>query len=170
MGITPLPFGWNGSTTHKCFLLMKSLGDWTRSLNERARVAGLLDDTTFYMSRIKPPNFTQGLFNWNRVFILATGAGIAPLIPYVVHTDYLKIAISLVWVARDHANNYPKFIVDLLEPLPDVMCYDTHEDAAAQFVQHDSGESAGVWRRGRVHCQQSAHGLLCEQLCPQARH
>ena len=57
MGITPLPEC--ADKGHRCFVLMKSLGDWTSSLNERAKVPGLLDDTTFYMSRIKPPNFTQ---------------------------------------------------------------------------------------------------------------
>merc|ERR1719384_2433353 len=123
MGITPLPKC--ADRGHRCFVLMKSLGDWTSSLNERAKVPGLLDDTTFYMSRIKPPNFTQGLFNWRRVFVLTTGAGIAPLIPYVVYTDYLQIAISMVWVARDHANNYPKFLVDILDPIPNVVLYDT---------------------------------------------
>lgn len=123
MGITPLPY--DEEKGHRCFILMKSLGDWTSSINERAKVPGLLDDTTFYMSRIKPPNFTQGLFNWRRVFVLTTGAGIAPLIPYVVNTDYLQIAISLVWVARDHANNYPKFLVDILDPISNVVLYDT---------------------------------------------
>ena len=67
----------------------------------------------------------QGLFNWRRVFVLTTGAGIAPLIPYVVKKDYLDLAISMVWVARDHANNYPKFLVDILDPIPDVVLYDT---------------------------------------------
>lgn len=123
MGITPLPY--DEQHGHRCFVLMKSLGDWTSSLNERAKVPGLLDNTSFYMGRIKPPNFTQGLFNWNRVFVLTTGAGIAPLIPYVVNSDYLDIHISLIWVARDHAKTYPKFIVDILEPLDDVILYDT---------------------------------------------
>ena len=75
--------------------------------------------------RIKPPNFTQGLFNWRRVFVLTTGAGIAPLIPYVVNKDYLDLAISMVWVARDHAHNYPAFLIDILDPIPNMVLYDT---------------------------------------------
>ena len=49
MGITPLPKC--ADKGHRCFVLIKSLGDLTTSLNERAKVPGLLDDTTFYMSR-----------------------------------------------------------------------------------------------------------------------
>jgi len=123
MGITPLPY--DETKGHRCFVLMKSLGDWTSDLNAKAKMPHRLDDTTFFLSRIKPPNFTQGLFNWNRVFILATGAGIAPLIPYVLAPDYLNLAISLVWIARDHANNYPQFIIDILEPMSNVLLYDT---------------------------------------------
>eukprot|EP01084_Bolivina_argentea_P296315 510321_1 len=123
MGITPLPYEENKG--HRCFFLMKSLGDWSLKINNLAKIDGALDDITFYMSRIKPPNFTQGLFNWKRCFILATGIGIAPLIPYVLHSDYVQTVISLVWVGRDHAYNYPKFIVDTLVPLDNVTLYDT---------------------------------------------
>ena len=31
----------------------------------------------------------------------------------------------MVWVARDHLNNYPKFLVDILDPIPNVVLYDT---------------------------------------------
>ena len=43
----------------------------------------------------------------------------------MVKSDHLDLAISMVWVARDHANNYPKFLVDILDPIPDVVLYDT---------------------------------------------
>jgi len=122
-GVTPLPK--HPEKGHRCFVLMKSLGDWTSSLNERAKVPGLLDDVTFHMTRIDPPNFTQGLFHWKKVFVLATGAGIAPIFPYLVMEKYADLQISMVWVGRDHAINYPKFLVDILVPLPNVMLHDT---------------------------------------------
>eukprot|EP01083_Nonionella_stella_P073110 197450_1 len=122
MGITPMPY--DATKGHRSLVLIKSLGDWTGDLTKRAKLEKL-DNACFWIHRIKPPNFSQGLFNWNRVFALATGAGIAPLIPYVVNPTHYNVQISLVWVARDHANNYPEFIIDILKPLPDVVMYDT---------------------------------------------
>eukprot|EP01083_Nonionella_stella_P142881 442892_1 len=125
MGITPL--GTDEKTGKpKSLALIKSLGDWTTKLNDDVLDETKLHDKTFYIARIKPPNFTQGLFNWDRVFILVTGVGIAPCIPYVTNDiSALNLAVSLLWVARDHANNYPKFIIDILEPIPNMELYDT---------------------------------------------
>eukprot|EP01083_Nonionella_stella_P142880 442891_1 len=125
MGITPL--GTDEKTGKpKSLALIKSLGDWTTKLNDDTRDEAKLRDMTFYIARVKPPNFTQGLFNWDRVFILVTGVGIAPCIPYVTNDiSGLGLAVSLLWVARDHANNYPKFIIDILEPIPNKELYDT---------------------------------------------
>eukprot|EP01083_Nonionella_stella_P314269 1131555_1 len=125
MGITPL--GTDEKTGKpKSLALIKSLGDWTTKLNSDTRDEAKLRDMTFYIARVKPPNFTQGLFNWDRVFILVTGVGIAPCIPYVTNDiSGLGLAVSLLWVARDHANNYPKFIIDILEPIPNMELYDT---------------------------------------------
>eukprot|EP01083_Nonionella_stella_P142878 442886_1 len=125
MGITPL--GTDEKTGKpKSLALIKSLGDWTTKLNDDTRDEAKLRDMTFYIARVKPPNFTQGLFNWDRVFILVTGVGIAPCIPYVTNDiSGLGLAVSLLWVARDHANNYPKFIIDILEPIPNMELYDT---------------------------------------------
>eukprot|EP01083_Nonionella_stella_P146882 462588_1 len=84
MGITPL--GTDEKTGKpKSLALIKSLGDWTTKLNSDTRDEAKLRDMTFYIARVKPPNFTQGLFNWERVFILVTGVGIAPCIPYVTN-------------------------------------------------------------------------------------
>eukprot|EP01084_Bolivina_argentea_P112453 200558_1 len=122
-GITPLPYDKN-RPGYRSLVLIKDLGDWSHSLTQAAK-NGELQDTNFWIHRIKPPNFSQGLFNWTKVFALATGAGIAPLIPYVLHPNYFHVQISLVWVARDHANNYPELIVDTLRPLENVIMYDT---------------------------------------------
>merc|ERR1712003_450247 len=85
---------------------------------------GQLQDTLFWLHRIKSPNFSQGLFNWKRVFLLATGSGIAPLLPYIVkHYDGLEL--SLVWVARDHRNNYPPIVFECLKALKNMTLYDT---------------------------------------------
>eukprot|EP00483_Globobulimina_turgida_P005927 UN05937 len=108
-------------------VLVKNLGDWSSHLTAAAK-NDELNDTNFWIHRVKPPNFSQGLFIWKRVFALATGAGIAPLIPYVVNTTHFDVQISLVWVARDHKNNYPQFIVDILIGLPNVILYDTTKE------------------------------------------
>eukprot|EP00483_Globobulimina_turgida_P003845 UN03853 len=136
MGITPLPF--DKDKGHRSLVLIKNLGDFTKKLTLNAK-KGELNETNFWIHRVKPPNFSQGLFMWRKVFALATGAGIAPLIPYVVNTKHFDVQISLVWVARDHKNNYPQFIVDILIPLPNVILYDTtkkkHPDLSLLTVQ-----------------------------------
>eukprot|EP01084_Bolivina_argentea_P142299 250001_1 len=86
MGITPLP---NDEKTGKpkSLVLIKSLGDWTTKLNDKTKIEKELHQTTFYIDRIKPPNFTQ-----------VTGVGIAPCIPYVTNDiSGLNIAVSLLW-------------------------------------------------------------------------
>eukprot|EP01084_Bolivina_argentea_P178278 308169_1 len=82
-GITPLPQTDSNSNRYRSLILIKSLGDWTKDLCLKAKLQ-TLNGTNFWIHRVKSPNFTQGLFNWNKVFIIATGAGIAPLLPYVV--------------------------------------------------------------------------------------
>ena len=119
-GITPLPF--DEEKGHRSLVLIKSLGDWTKSLVQKVD-NGELQQMNFSMHRIKSPNFSQGLFNWKKVFLLATGSGIAPLLPYIVRSYGLEL--SLVWVARDHRNNYPNIVFECLKNLRNITFYDT---------------------------------------------
>lgn len=117
MGITPLPDG-------SSLVLMKDLGDWTHRFVQLCET-GEIRNRTIWLTRIKPPNFTQGLCHFERVFVLVTGSGVAPLIPYVANQLNFQLAISLVWVARDHYRQYPKFVTDYLDNIPNVEFYDT---------------------------------------------
>eukprot|EP01084_Bolivina_argentea_P304856 526577_1 len=125
-GITPLPDDKENGTK-RSLVLIKGLGDWTKSFQLKVE-ENELQKTDFWIHRIKPPNFSQGLLLYSKVFALATGVGIAPLLPYLLNTDpHFKVEISLIWVARDHYKNYPQFILDVLQNIPNVVLYDTAE-------------------------------------------
>jgi len=120
MGICP--FG-DTKDEAKSLILMKNLGDWTGYILHKS-LNGDIYNHNFWCHRIKSPNFTQGLYNWNRVFFMVTGSGIAPIIPYIKF-PIPNLEIELVWVERDIDKNYPKIITDLFRNTKGIQFYDT---------------------------------------------
>ena len=89
MGICP--FG-NTKDEAKSLILMKNLGDWTGYILHKS-LNGDIYNHNFWCHRIKSPNFTQGLYNWNRVFFMVTGSGIYNIIDIYCHIFTFNIII-----------------------------------------------------------------------------
>lgn len=113
--------GFTDESAEKQFRLVIAVaGDWTKKLAQ-------LHTTKQFPERIfirhnKPPGFMYSLNAYNRVVAIATGAGIAPVLPHIVQKT---CNMHVIWVARNHRETYGDYITDIVFNLPDVTIYDT---------------------------------------------
>lgn len=72
-------------------MVISAVGDWTRALVEAPPCA-------LWVRRLHAPGFMYNIRMFRRVVVLATGAGIAPVLPHLLQSP---AAVRVVWVCRD---------------------------------------------------------------------
>lgn len=72
-------------------MVVSAVGDWTRAL-----VAA--PPSALWVRRLHAPGFMYNVRLFRRVVVLATGAGIAPVLPHLLQSPD---AVRVVWVCRD---------------------------------------------------------------------
>lgn len=88
-------------------IVIASAGDWTKNIISRSAN----DDTNpksfpksrIWLRRIFGTGFMYSINAYKNVFIIATGSGIAPVLPYI-QTPTVKCTI--LWIAKDHAKTF----------------------------------------------------------------
>jgi len=52
-----------------------------------------------WVRRVKPPSFMFSIKAYSRVVVIATGAGIAPVLPYVMKN---RPKLNILWIGNNH--------------------------------------------------------------------
>jgi predicted ferric reductase len=101
-------------------LIIGAVGDWTKNLIRRVEKGNL--PKQLWVRRVKPPGFMFSINAYSRVVVIATGAGIAPVIPHVIKNGH---KLCIVWIANEHRQTYGEKIWSLLDSHPRCNIYDT---------------------------------------------
>jgi hypothetical protein len=116
----------------KFAILMAGAGDWTKRL--AASVADGSAPAKLWVRRVRPPGFMYSIKSYRRaglrVVAVATGAGIAPVLPHIVESAQL---IHVVWIGRDHRRSYGSQICEVLFGLPEVTIFDSGVSGRPDF-------------------------------------
>ncbi|OWY63733.1 hypothetical protein B7486_51380 [cyanobacterium TDX16] len=108
------------SSESEIHLIIDATGDWTKNLIRQVKKGNL--PKRLWVRRVKPPGFMFSINAYSRVVVIATGAGIAPVLPHVrKNSDKLCI----VWIANEHERTYGKEIWSLLDSHPRCNIFDT---------------------------------------------
>ncbi|SKB13846.1 membrane hypothetical protein [Planktothrix sp. PCC 11201] len=100
-------------------LIIGSAGDWTRNLIEKVQAGSF--PKYLWVRRVKPPGFMFSINAYSRVVVVATGAGIAPVLLYLEKTD----KVYILWIGNNHQTTYGKKIWSLISKHPHLKIYDT---------------------------------------------
>lgn len=104
----------------KIQLIIATAGDWTKSIIDRVYQGNV--PKQIWVRRVKPPGFMFSINAYSRVLVIATGAGIAPVLPYVAKNgDKLR----LLWIGNDHQATYGEEIWSMITAHPHLKIYDT---------------------------------------------
>ena len=121
----------------KIHLIIGAAGDWTKNLIRQVEKGNL--PKRLWVRRVKPPGFMFSINAYSRVVVIATGAGIAPVIPHVIKNSH---KLCIVWIANEHEQTYGKELWSLLDSHPRCNIFDTGvhgrpnvEQLAIQAVQ-----------------------------------
>ena len=121
----------------KIHLILGAAGNWTKDLIWQVEKENL--PKRLWVRRVKPPGFMFSINAYSRVVVIATGAGIAPVIPHVIKNSH---KLSIVWIAKEHEQTYGKEIWSLLDSHSRCKIFDTRmhgrpdvEGLAIQAVQ-----------------------------------
>lgn len=101
-------------------LIIGAAGDWTKNLIEKAQAGDL--PKCLWVRRVKPPGFMFSINAYSRVVVVATGAGIAPVIPHAIEN---KHKLYILWIGNNHQATYGKRIWSLISSHPRLKIYDT---------------------------------------------
>ncbi|HEY9663836.1 MAG TPA: hypothetical protein V6C65_35760 [Allocoleopsis sp.] len=101
-------------------LIVAATGDWTRNLIRQVQRENLPE--CLWIRRVKPPGFMFSVKAYSRVLMIATGAGIAPLLPYVEKGDHKH---CILWIGNDHQTTYGDEIWSTMSAHPRLRIYDT---------------------------------------------
>ncbi len=116
--------GYNANMQPTFKIIMASAGDWTKGLAQQLKEKQ--GPSHMWIRYVKPPGFMYAIKAYRRagqrVVAIATGAGIAPVLPHLIDSTEL---IHVVWIARDHRKTYGDTISNLVFDLPDVTIYDS---------------------------------------------
>lgn len=82
-------------------LLVASAGDWSRRLAKRVSAGNV--PNRIWVRRVKPPGFMHSIMAYRRSLVIATGAGIAPVLPYIVSG---RAQIFVIWIAQDPEESF----------------------------------------------------------------
>ena len=118
-------------------LIIGAVGDWTKNLIRQVEKGNL--PKRIWVRRVKPPGFMFSINAYSRVVVIATGAGIAPVIPHVIKNSH---KLCIVWIGNEHEQTYGKELWSLLDSHPRCNIFDTGmhgrpnvEQLAIQAVQ-----------------------------------
>ncbi len=75
-----------------------------------------------WVRRVKPPGFMFSINAYSRVVVIATGAGIAPVIPHVIENSH---KLCIVWIGNEHKQTYGEKLWSLLDSHPRCNIFDT---------------------------------------------
>ena len=101
-------------------LIIGAVGDWTKGLIQQVEKGRLPEK--LWVRRVKPPGFMFSINAYSRVVVIATGAGIAPVIPHVIENGH---KLCIVWVGNNHQQTYSEEVFSLLDSHPRCNIYDT---------------------------------------------
>ena len=96
------------------------MGDWTKSLIRQVEKGKLPEK--LWVRRVKPPGFMFSINAYSRVIVIATGAGIAPVVPHVIENGH---KLHIVWIGNNHQQTYGQEVFSLLDSHPRCNIYDT---------------------------------------------
>ncbi len=101
-------------------LIIGAVGDWTKNLIRQVEKGNL--PKRLWVRRVKPPGFMFSINAYSRVVVIATGAGIAPVIPHVIENSH---KLCIVWIANEHEQTYGEKLWSLLDSHPRCNIFDT---------------------------------------------
>jgi len=110
-------------------VVIAAAGDWTKRM-----IKNVMDGhppPLMFVRRVKPPGFMYCIHAYKRVVAIATGAGIAPVLPHVIMKT---CPMHVVWVARDHKFVYGDEIASLIFNHPWRTIFDTATDGKPDAV------------------------------------
>jgi predicted ferric reductase len=113
--------GFNKQTAvAEIHLIIGAVGDWTKNLIRQVEKGNL--PKKLWVRRVKPPGFMFSINAYSRVVVIATGAGIAPVIPHVIANGH---KLCIIWIGNDHKQAYGKTLWSLLDSHPHCNIFDT---------------------------------------------
>lgn len=101
-------------------LIIGAAGDWTRNLAHQIEQGNL--PKCLWVRRVKPPGFMFSIQAYSRVLVIATGAGIAPVLPHVEKNGH---KLCILWIGNDHQKTYGDEVWSTLAAHPRFKVYDT---------------------------------------------
>lgn len=104
----------------KIHLIIGAVGDWTKGLIRQVEKGNL--PKRLWVRRVKPPGFMFSINAYSRVVVIATGAGIAPVIPHVIANSH---KLCIVWIGNNHQEAYGEKIFSMLYTHPRCNIFDT---------------------------------------------
>jgi NAD(P)H-flavin reductase len=130
--------GFNKQTAaSEIHLIIGAVGDWTKNLIRQVEKENL--PKKLWVRRVKPPGFMFSINAYSRVVVIATGAGIAPVIPHVIANSH---KLCIIWIGNEHKQTYGETLWSLLDSHPHCNIFDTGaygrpnvEELAIQAVQ-----------------------------------
>lgn len=102
-------------------IVIAAAGDWTKKIISRSNDAEN-QINKLYIRKIFGTGFMYSINAYKCVLVIATGSGIAPVLPYI-QTPMVKSHI--VWIAKDHENTFGKELMDLIKTCPYINMIDT---------------------------------------------
>lgn len=105
--------------TDRVGLLIAATGDWTRRLVDR--IAAGRPPARIWIRRVKPPGFMHSIRAYRRSVVVATGAGIAPVLLFVTQS---QSQVFIVWIAQDPQNTFSE-AASIVQDYPNILIHDT---------------------------------------------
>jgi len=110
-------------------VVIAAAGDWTKRMIKDVMEGH--PPPLMFCRRVKPPGFMYCINAYKRVVAVATGAGIAPVLPHLI----LKTCpMHIVWVSREHKYTYGDEISGLVFNHPWRTIFDTATDGKPDAV------------------------------------
>ncbi|KAK1865875.1 hypothetical protein I4F81_008398 [Pyropia yezoensis] len=122
-------------------MIVSAVGDWTRALVESPPCA-------LWVRRLHAPGFMYNIRMFRRVVVLATGAGIAPVLPHLLQSP---AAVRVVWVCRDPETAFGPEIPAIVAEGVGSVVHDTATGGRVDMtelvlrVAHDAGDVEAVF-------------------------
>jgi len=103
-------------------LIIGASGDWTKNLIDKVQTGDI--PKHLWVRRFKPPGFMFSINAYSRVVVVATGAGIAPVLPHILEN---KHKLYILWIGNNHQLTYGKKMWSLISNHSRLKIYDTGE-------------------------------------------
>jgi ferredoxin-NADP reductase len=122
-------------------LVIRRAGDWTERLGRLAESGR--PPTSVLVRRVRGFGFMGHAQTYERVLVIATGAGIGPVLLYLL--DRRQPGLHCLWIGRDHRRTIGNDLVDRVVAGGQVTLVDTaagRPDIRALVAEHASGVEA----------------------------